>query len=1017
MGRLLRTLLRPIRQPQNAGQAVVVLALGFIGLVGFMGIVTDVSILLARYNTLTRAVDSAAISAAGQMRSDRSFAEVGLAARMMLELHGIDSKEVQVDTCASTGTAAPDPVLCSEANRYRKLVRVGAKINSPTVFLKLLGIQDIELSAVSMSETAVLDIVMVMDVSESMLLDTTYEDWARIGLGQVYVPPTWGGVFSRIMNGPPENNVIYQNDLTDEYDDGLQFWGEQLLGGVRTTQRLPQEEVSRRLNYITTTGAPVPNPFSAAAQEPYEVVSFPYPGAANTQSHPRVGCRVRFWPYSTEMPIRQDIRELPGFADHWEGATPSQTTNLNQTIFCGGFVPAYDFYGCCNDPSYGGMIANDGSLTSIPGDTLDLSQQYGDFRFNDLICQPFKQARDATREFLQTVDFDRGDRVAFVTFDRGAFLIDPDGLNGRDAATNGDNCPRDPAPVGGKTQWTHMLASLCRAERVLDQHIGVRAEPNFYAWKEGGGGWYAFANGRKSDGTSLLVDYYHQEESGGYFADRTNPDLTSDPRNDNPYNEYPVANFCPFQNAALRSYYSLYSLWDWEFHQDSANFGQRYLMSLNPGLVRYQTPSPYDAGWGDITVNQSYELWASCRGTNIGAGLREGNNALLDPSTTRRTGTVWVMIMLSDGAAGASDPVRINGRKPDQAAPYFDWGTSSSNWRTAVNSIPPDPPGDISDLPVGFSIPNLIRYGDGGEYGAFGLCPIGTPSARSELTAPEASIEFPFCGDEQPATRHFCRPPGEDPKKVGINCPSETGDRTHGFAPGSYDIDYECSQSFDENLIAGRVYDVDIGNWPNETAATCDPLYDVDDYARDWADYVALSRTGAGDEQLPTIFTIGFGLNFLRQNASGYIDPNEDPSDPAYDPHPAEFNVADFLGEELLRYIADVGDNFAIDTDYQQDLVQDTQLNGRITEDDKNTPPFGARGPCEDQTLDPSGYTGDVAALMGNGYSTKDGGNGRMVRPLPPRQDCGNYYNAPDQGRLQLVFDDIASRMFTRLAP
>lgn len=400
MGTLLRTLLRPIRQPQNAGQAVVVLALGFIGLVGFMGIVTDVSILLARYNSLTRAVDSAAISAAGQMRSDRSFAEVGLAARMMLELHGINSKEVQVDTCASTGTLTPDPVLCSEANRYRKLVRVGAKINSPTVFLKLLGIQDIELSAVSMSETAVLDIVMVMDVSESMLLDTTYEDWARIGLGQVYVPPTWEGVFSRLSAVTP-TNIFQANDTPEDlYPDRIQFWGEQLLGGVRTTARTHPEMVSRRLDYRTTTDAQVPNnPFAVDVREQYKVVSFPYPGASAAQNHPRIGCRVRFWPYSITMPIRQDIRELPGFADYWEGATPSETTNLNEDINWGGFVPAYDFYGCCNDPSYGGMIADDGSLISI-GDTLDLNQQYGDFRFNDLICQPFKQARDATREFL-----------------------------------------------------------------------------------------------------------------------------------------------------------------------------------------------------------------------------------------------------------------------------------------------------------------------------------------------------------------------------------------------------------------------------------------------------------------------------------------------------------------------------------------------------------------------------------------------------------------------------------------
>jgi hypothetical protein len=39
-----------------------------------------------------------------------------------------------------------------------------------------------------------------------------------------------------------------------------------------------------------------------------------------------------------------------------------------------------------------------------------------------------------------------------------------------------------------------------------------------------------------------------------------------------------------------------------------------------------------------------------------------------------------------------------------------------------------------------------------------------------------------------------------------------------------------------------------------------------------------------------------------------------------------------------------------------------------------------------------------------------------MIAPLPPRTDCGNYFNAPSQAKLQAVFDEIASRMFTRLA-
>jgi hypothetical protein len=35
---------------------------------------------------------------------------------------------------------------------------------------------------------------------------------------------------------------------------------------------------------------------------------------------------------------------------------------------------------------------------------------------------------------------------------------------------------------------------------------------------------------------------------------------------------------------------------------------------------------------------------------------------------------------------------------------------------------------------------------------------------------------------------------------------------------------------------------------------------------------------------------------------------------------------------------------------------------------------------------------------------------------LPPQQSCGNYFFAPDGNELQFVFDEIASRMFTRLA-
>jgi hypothetical protein len=226
----------------------------------------------------------------------------------------------------------------------------------------------------------------------------------------------------------------------------------------------------------------------------------------------------------------------------------------------------------------------------------------------------------------------------------------------------------------------------------------------------------------------------------------------------------------------------------------------------------------------------------------------------------------------------------------------------------------------------------------------------------------------------------------------------------YGFAPGSKDEQYICKPDpadmqpgesvEDYNLRKGNIYDLDIGNWydipnePSETSDTCDPLYDVDDYARDWADYIGTSKAG-GELQLPIIFTIGFGLNF-ENGSSGT------PGTPGYVPGGRDQNVPDALGEELLRYIADVGDNNQVDTDYQQDYLEAEHERGDFEGD------FGPRGPCEqpwDPNVAPPGYNGFLPAPM----------------PLPPQQSCGNYYNAPNQAQLQLVFDDIASRMFTRL--
>ncbi len=176
------------RKKGQTGQSLIILAVGFLALLGFVGIVTDVSVLFIRYSTMRRAIDAAAIAAAGQMRrvvddptnpaadgEATSIANLNLAARQFIEVYGLDPKNVIVETCRSQEVAyngsgqAVDtsgvPLLLAngdanpaadqaEVARYRelctkdelKLVRVTAQIDSPTIFLSLLGYPTITLT-------------------------------------------------------------------------------------------------------------------------------------------------------------------------------------------------------------------------------------------------------------------------------------------------------------------------------------------------------------------------------------------------------------------------------------------------------------------------------------------------------------------------------------------------------------------------------------------------------------------------------------------------------------------------------------------------------------------------------------------------------------------------------------------------------------------------------------------------------------------------------------------------------
>lgn len=940
---LQRSIRRTLRRSE-AGQSVVILAIGMVGLLAVVGIAVDISILFVRFNTLRRAVDSAAIAAAGQMRQDRTIAEAGLAARQFIEFHNLDPRDVLIETCHTVQVIDLDPdtdgvqrdeELCTADQR--KLVRVTAEIESPTVFLQLLGFRTITLRASSISETAVLDVMLILDVSESMLTETDIvNDWSEVNQGFAYVPPrAWsfgnlsgavhlggddpGTVFGQLITNGTYN--VPENDINALYNNFDAFWQTDLLG-------LPQGVVNNRLEYN--------NPAS-----PYNVRGFDATGTG-TQSQPREECRVRFYPFAQNIEIPDELMDLYTANGHNDWVAVTNTYNGGRWS---GFVPTYNFYGCCNDPG-NGTVAADGTIT--PGVSVD-----PDGDFSDLVCQPFKQARDATREFLERIDFLRGDRVGFVTFDRTAFLIDPD---------------------GGGAASTHMIEDLQTATDTLNQMIGVRAEPNFYDWNEVDGGW--------SHGGIAAARYAIGFNAGGSIPADFNETNVVDAFGGSTvdYNNYPVFGNCPFQNAALPFPFSRYATQDADAPPGTLPDGSD--VHFSPALWNVMTPDLLSTEWNGIantfnlTIQNSYELWASCRGTNIGAALREANNALTDPTTNRREGTVWVMVMLSDGAAGASDPAR---RRGDAAIP--------------ANPYAPSPDSDPAN--------GVIKFGTRGEYGAFGVCPYGLPSNFGELTdtQSEAIIEFPFCLDERPETRHFCLPSNQaiegGDSSVGVG---DSGALHVGFGPGALGVGYDFTLSPADNAALGNIYDLDVGDFPIDGRNTvgpapdgeefCDLFYDVDDYARDWANFIVGIVPGQGSETvildgvLPTIFTIGFGLNF--DNGDGSCDDN----------------VADCLGEELLRYIADAGDNFTIDTNYQQDYLDNLLLDASLSPTE-----YGAPGICEP----PDVNAGDDRF---GGYVP---GESDTIEFLTPRENCGNYFNAPNEQELALVFDEIASRMFTRL--
>jgi hypothetical protein len=177
-----------MKDRKQRGQALILIALAFVGLAAFIGLAVDGGILFIQYGHLRRAVDAASLSAANQFREGRTIAQLTASALQVLELNGLNPAAigVSVETC---DTSPGDVELCPQSGEApRKLVRVSGSVTAYFAFLPIIGLDSWDLHASAISEAASIDIVLTLDSSESETYDasctnTTDDDaWAETNL-------------------------------------------------------------------------------------------------------------------------------------------------------------------------------------------------------------------------------------------------------------------------------------------------------------------------------------------------------------------------------------------------------------------------------------------------------------------------------------------------------------------------------------------------------------------------------------------------------------------------------------------------------------------------------------------------------------------------------------------------------------------------------------------------------------------------------------------------------------------
>ncbi|MBX3083481.1 MAG: VWA domain-containing protein [Anaerolineae bacterium] len=1083
----LTPLLRLATKRTRSGQALVLMAAAMIVLIAFVGIATDVSLLFVRFNALRRAVDAASIAVAGQVRTGVDFAKLNTIARQFVQLQGgINPDTVKVETCETDifdyvkayrdmlgpgyadddgdgfPTIPADPVDTaagrtvfsplnhviegigqlyatypnrpkSELCKYdpQKLVRVSAQLRSETVFLTLLGWHEVTLSASTVSQTAVLDVALVIDNSASMSDDTVTEEtnfdkYPCSNLSQAACSS------SSIYQGRVK---VTTGDNVDLYDTNYNA-----LRSFRpfTNATDDSTEAGFGLKEARAITIPSPEPITTDVGQYANMVDI---AAFNAQKGVNAGDTINPAASVADLTVRAECMYNTEFlANGWDNGIPRGIA-ANK-------MANYGWGGCCNDPtvqsnpplstspvgyeqfpaegnaqnstklafqnnvspdfylwddgvSPQSVIRVDGSvIEGTPGarrlragdwvtydpTERDKIRNDGDGNFSDLICQPFRQVRDAARRFIRRLDFVRGDRLAIITFSENGQVVCPTYDAEFRSAAYDASCAGDPFiydqdlavrtlnfKVGVVHNWGKAVGwqENCRSQQAQYNPAGPRAI-NYWVISQcqntNTGGAIAAAR------TALKGPYQRREAvwvmvmlSDGY-ANRTpaigTTDLFGNVNGDvlGRAPTQPVRDWLEVPETGRPASMTASDIVEYCQYRTDPIAGTMTTFSSD----RYVPLTRYDSSRCDPTV---YTYLRDYFGYGLGA---------TDTDVTRRC-------------------LRY-GSKPELCGNWYA-GTAASEtfsygycpWSDFCLN-----PGDPKVSPRTDNVnPNVLTTfqfpqqcfknptvdPQTGQVFVGSLPDLEDPPAWQLSGSPPYT---PYCADNDPDSRHFCS------NSLGwIN---------------AYDEDINNNKEPDETTVGATTY--------------CSKYYDADDFARDEADWAGLIQY---TDRTPGDFIAMFTIFFSKKDNTG----NE---------RPLGENI---LGVKLMRYISDAGDNGRIDNNLQEfyrHFRGDYNLSNTPTAfvesqgvAAKNGYPYlqyknGAgiynAQPGFKDWMDPD--QDECSQWDYNEYGASSGFRsffpGQAEYEYAAKQDCGQYWFANDISKVNRAFTEIAGRLFTRLA-